>query len=403
MPSSLLLIAIFLIACIATQWIFPNVLNVAFQKNIVDNPDARKLQRRPVPVLGGACVFFGVVMGLCFAQLFFNLSSLFPVMCAMTVMLCVGIMDDIIDLSPKTRFIVEILVVLVTLCANGYMIDSFHGLWGLSEISVYIAVPLAVVAAVGIINAINLVDGVDGLSTGYCMMASSLFGIMAAIVGDWPILLLAVISVGALLPFFLHNVFGKTTKMFIGDGGTLMMGVMISAFVMNMLNSDALYDGLASQGLGLIPFTLAVLAVPVFDTLRVMLARIVRGNSPFKPDKTHLHHLFIELGFSHVGATVSILSLNTLVVACWFVAYKLGWSIDVQLYVVLTMSLAITFGFYKLMRMQIAAESKLCRVMRRIGKRTHIEQKGVFLFLQKVVDSSRKEQADQPTEEKKVS
>ena len=231
----LILIAIFLIACIATQWIFPNVLNVAFQKNIVDNPDARKLQRRPVPVLGGACVFFGVVTGICFAQLFFDLSSLFPVMCAMTVMLCVGIMDDIIDLSPKTRFIVEILVVLVTLCANGYMIDSFHGLWGLSEISVYIAVPLAVVAAVGIINAINLVDGVDGLSTGYCMMASSLFGIMAAIVGDWPILLLAVISVGALLPFFLHNVFGKTTKMFIGDGGTLMMGVMISAFVMNML------------------------------------------------------------------------------------------------------------------------------------------------------------------------
>ena len=400
MPSSLFLVALFLIACIATQWIFPNVLNVAFTKNIVDNPDARKLQRRPVPVLGGACVYFGTVMALCIANLFFDCSDLFPIMCAMTIMLCVGIVDDIIDLSPSLRFFIEILVVAVALCPNDYMIDSLHGLWGINEISVYLAVPLAIVAGVGIINAINLVDGVDGLSTGYCMMASTLFGIMAALVKDWPMLIMAVIAVGALIPFFLHNVFGKYTKMFIGDGGTLFMGVMISVFVMNMLNSEPLYIEYVLKGMGLIPFTVAVLAVPVFDTLRVMSMRMLRGNSPFKPDKTHLHHIFIEMGFSHVGTTMSILSLNTLVVGLWFLTYQLGGSIDLQLYVVLAASLAITFGFYKLMRVQIAKNGALYRTMARIGKWTHFERKGVFLFLQKVVDHGR---TDEGEAEKKVS
>lgn len=394
MPSSLFLVALFLIACIATQWIFPNVLNVAFTKNIVDNPDARKLQRRPVPVLGGACVYFGTVMALCIANLFFDCSDLFPIMCAMTIMLCVGIVDDIIDLSPSLRFFIEILVVAVALCPNDYMIDSLHGLWGINEISVYLAAPLAIVAGVGIINAINLVDGVDGLSTGYCMMASMLFGIMAALVKDWPMLIMAVIAVGALIPFFLHNVFGKYTKMFIGDGGTLFMGVMISVFVMNMLNSEPIYVKYVLKGMGLIPFTVAVLAVPVFDTLRVMSMRMLRGNSPFKPDKTHLHHIFIEMGFSHVGTTMSILSLNTLVVGLWFLTYQLGGSIDLQLYVVLAASLAITFGFYKLMRVQIAKNGALYRIMARIGKWTHFERKGVFLFLQKVVDHGQTEEGE---------
>lgn len=393
-PSSLLLTLLFLIACLATQWIFPRVLNVALSKNIVDNPDFRKLQRRPIPVLGGACVYFGMVIALCIANICFDCNALFPVMCAMTIMLCVGIVDDIVDLKPSLRFIIEVLVVAVALCPNAYMINSLHGLWGVEEISVFLAVPLAIVAGVGIINAINLVDGVDGLSTGYCMMASLLFGIMAALVEDWPMLILAVIALGALLPFLFHNVFGKYTKMFIGDGGTLLMGVMISVFVMNMLNAESLYIEYVLKGMGLIPFTLAVLAVPVFDTLRVMTMRILRGYSPFRPDKTHLHHLFIELGFSHVGTTVSILILNVLVVILWFIVYQLGGSIDLQLYVVLAASLAITFGFYKLMRLQIAKSGAIYRFMARIGKWTHFERKGVFLFLQRVADHGRNEEAD---------
>ena len=158
----------------------------------------------------------------------------------------------------------------------------------------WVAVPLTVVAAVGIINAINLIDGVNGLSSGYCITACTMFGTLFYLSGDMKMTILAVVSVGALIPFFLHNVFGKTSKMFIGDGGTLVMGVVITVFVIETLRSGSACGAYVGPEVGLIPFSLAVLCIPVFDTLRVMFSRILRGTSPFRPDKTHLHHMFMR-------------------------------------------------------------------------------------------------------------
>ena len=104
--------------------------------------------------------------------------------------------------------------------------------------------------------------------------------------------------------------------------------------------------------MGLIALALAIVCIPWFDTMRVMFMRIFRGNSPFKPDKTHMHHLFIDMGFSHLGAAASILTLNLVVVVAWLVSWQLGASIDVQTYVVLALSVLVTFVFYKLMKVQ---------------------------------------------------
>jgi len=371
----------FLTAFLATCFIYPKVLRIALEKNIVDNPDARKLQRVPVPVLGGAPGFFGVMAGLCCADLFFDCSELFPVVAAMVIILMVGIIDDIINLSPRVRFMIEILLVLFLAYATGNMIDDFHGLWGLHRVPARLAVPLTVVAGVGIINAINLIDGVDGLSSGFCIQSCLLFYLR----GDLPMLVLALLCVAALLPFFFHNVFGLRSKMFIGDGGTLVMGVLAATFVMHILSSQ-FSAATIDHCMGLIPFTLAVMCVPVFDTLRVMTARIVRGHSPFQPDKTHLHHLFIDLGFSHIGTTVSILTLNLSVVAFWWVSYLMGASIEVQFYIVLLLSVLFTFVFYRYMRLQIKGNTAVFRFMNAIGRKTHIKHQGCILRLQRYLD-----------------
>ena len=149
---------------------------------------------------------------------------------------------------------------------------------------------------------------------------------------------LAAIVAASLLPFFLHNVFGKHSKMFIGDAGTLSLGIIFSTFVITILSANQNIE-VAQDNLGLIPFTLAVLCVPVFDTLRLMCPRIARGKSTFRNDKTHLHHLFIELGYSHIGTTMSIIGINLFVVLCWFFAYKWGLSIDMQLYIVVALGI----------------------------------------------------------------
>lgn len=376
----------FFVAFIATLWVHPKVLKIAILKNLVDNPDERKLQRRPVPVMGGLAVFFGIVVGICSSQTVFFSPGVFVLISAMVIMLYVGTIDDILSLSPYTRFAVEIAVVAFIMLVNNNGINNFWDLWGINEISMWIAAPLTIFAAVGIINAVNLIDGVNGLSSGFCFMACVLFAIIFFISGNTVMMILATSAAGAIIPFFLHNVFGYNTRMFIGDGGTLVIGTMMSMFVINILRSGSLSANLAANGVGLIPFTLAVLAVPVFDTLRVMSARILRGTSPFNPDKTHLHHLFLEIGFSHIGTTVSILSLNFLVIVAWFVAYKLGASVDVQLYVVLSLSVLITFVFYKFTEKRLKSNSKWLKFLQSIGHLLQIEKKGLWQYLQKFID-----------------
>lgn len=374
------------LALLGTLWIHPKVLRIAILKNLVDNPDARKLQRNPVPVMGGIAVFFGIVIGICSSQAIFNCPNAFMLTTAMLIMLYIGTIDDIIDLSPKMRFIAEILLVAWLMYVNKASIDSFWGLWGVDTIPAWLAWPLTIFAAVGIINAINLIDGVNGLSSGFCFMASVLFAAVFYISGNIVMTTLAVSAAGAIVPFFLHNVFGQKTKMFIGDGGTLVIGIMMSMFVINILKSDTECAVFASKGIGLIPLTLSILAIPVFDTLRVMSARIMRGTSPFYPDKTHLHHMFIDLGFSHLGTTVSILTMNLLVVVAWFISYRLGASADMQLYIVLAISITSTFLFYSFAKRQLNNNGKSLKVLQRIARAMHFEKKGIWIKVQQLVD-----------------
>lgn len=376
----------FLASLVVVIWSHPMVRKVAVKRNIVDNPGVRKLQKEPVPVMGGVAVFFGLVTGLCIMSLFMDTSSLLPVFVAMSMMLCVGVMDDVSGLSPWLRFVIEILVVVMLIFTTNTSLDHLHALWGCYNLPGWVSIPLTIFAVVGMINALNLIDGVDGLSSGFCMIASAAFGVIFYECGNIVMMTLCAVVVASLLPFFFHNVFGKSSKMFIGDGGSLMMGVVMSSYVVSVISFRGSATQSMPEGIGLVAFTMAVMSVPVFDTLRVMIMRIVRGVSPFHPDKTHLHHLFIDLGFSHIGSTLSVLALNLLVMAAWYITYKLGGSIDLQFYVVIGGSLLVTVVFYKFMRVQMAHDTSVARFMRRTGERTHCEERTSWLRLQRVMD-----------------
>lgn len=386
MISLIYLILLFLLAIVATTWIYKKVLKVAKDKNIVDNPDVRKVHRVPVPILGGLAVFWGIVVSLAAAGIFTNNVSLFEVGCIMTIMLIVGTLDDLLSLSPTIRFVIEILAVLALIYSNGYSINDFHGLWGIYQIPDLVAIPFTVFACVGIINSINLIDGVNGLSSGFCIITCIIFCVLFYLSGDMSGAVLAITSVGALLPFFFHNVFGQKSKMFIGDGGTMLMGIIISTFVINVLREDSVLSNILPENMGIVPFTLAVVAIPVFDTLRVMSLRIIRGRSPFMPDKTHLHHLLMDLHFSHVGITVTEILANLFVLSAWYVSYLLGASVDVQLYVVIILSMGITFGFYKYARHNERKQTDIYKKMTKVGDWTHVGHTHWFEWLTKILD-----------------
>ena len=384
------ILIIFACSMIATWWVFKNVLKIAILKNIVDNPDVRKLQRQPVPVLGGVAVFFGIVCALLCARLFFDCGILFDVLAAMIIILYIGTMDDILSLSPKMRLIIEIAIALIFIFSNDCSVNDFHGLWGIHLIPNYISIPLTVFAVVGIINAINLVDGVNGLSSGLCIVASFIYGAMFFRTGAMPMAALMFASMGALVPFYFHNVFGKKSKMFIGDGGTLLMGLIFSVAVVSILREDSPVALSVNENFGLIAFALATLAIPVFDTVRVMLMRMIRHTSPFHPDKTHLHHLLLDFGFSHIGVTITEISMNLLILLIWWISYRLGASVDVQLYMVILFSFLFTFGFYGFARHLERKQNKCYHVLCKIGKASHFGQtpgyKGIRKFLDKSVN-----------------
>ena len=344
----------FAVAFLSALWLHPKIVKVARLKGITDNPDKRKLQREPVPVLGGVVVFFGMVLGMGLISPLYDSGELMLIFTLMLLMLYTGTMDDIFGLTPGIRFLIEIAAALAIIFVGGYAIDDFHGLWGIGRISPWAGVPLTVVTVVGIINAINLIDGVNGLSSGYCIVACAIFGMFFFMTGDMMMLTLALAGIGALIPFFAHNVFGNKLRMFIGDGGTLMMGMVLSLFVLRTLEWGADASARTCVGeereLGMIPFTLAVMSIPVFDTLRVMTMRLIRRTSPFSPDKTHLHHAFIGMGFSHFRTTLSILVLNLLIVVGWYALYMAGMPDEVQLYFVVAAALCSTAGVYMLTR-----------------------------------------------------
>lgn len=382
MELALYYIALFVVSLSTTWWVFRKVLKVARLKNIVDIPDARKLQRVPVPVMGGIAVFFGMLLAFAFAGVFNDLTDMFPIFCMMSIMLYVGSIDDIIGMSPLSRLLIEILLVLFLVYSTGLSINDFHGLWGLNLISQWIAVPLTVLSCVGIINAINMIDGINGLCASYCIMVFTIFGANFLACGDLSDASLAIISIGALIPFLSHNVFGRKSRMYMGDGGSLLMGMVVSYFVIKTLQSGSVVP----EGFGTVAFVLAVLAIPVFDTIRVMFARISGGKSPFSPDRTHLHHLLVDLHFSHLGATSIELLANMLVVAGWYISYRSGSSVDVQLYVVIGLGILITFAFYRFFRTQEKKSTKTYLVMTRIGDRTHVGNTRWFAWMTRIQD-----------------
>lgn len=391
------MLILFAVSLISVWIVFRPILKIAKLKNIVDNPDARKLQKVPVPLLGGAAVFFGIVVGIGFFKTMVTYTAVFPIIMAMIAMLYIGIADDILTIKPWKRIVFEVLAALLIIYGNRYYISNLGGLWGIDQLPLSIGIILSCITFVGVVNAINMVDGVDGLCSGFSIFICLMYGLLFFFALDYSFAALAAATCGAQIPFFIHNVLGKNSKMFFGDGGSMVMGTVISAMIFEILSNkfgDALIKHTASEvfpiialDFNLVAFTLAVMAIPVFDTVRVMTERIVKGKSPFEPDTTHLHHLFIKIGYSHVAVTFIELSLNVFVVLTMLAAWLLGLSASGQLYVTIMAAALADFGTAAWLRFVLRHNNTLLSdFVSKRADRSHIERRGFWLTLQKIID-----------------
>ena len=349
-----------IVAAAAGQIIIPNILLISMRKRLFDIPDARKVHKHPVPRLGGVSFFPVILFVMCITtvlrlhigvlpNIFFTASIATEMLCmiaGLTMLYLVGIADDLIGVRYRQKFVVQIAAAAL-LPVAGLYINDFYGLLFINEITPFIGIPLTMLLTVFITNAINLIDGIDGLSSGLCLVALTMLGIFFTYSQLWIYVLLAVSCIGVLSTFFLYNVFGKAErgrKIFMGDTGSLTLGYILSFLIVKFCMSVDGYEAIAGGSPLVIAFS--VLLVPCLDVCRVVLGRIRRKANPFKPDKTHIHHKFLAMGFSatHSMLIIQLMSTTFIVVTAALVYAGVNATLIFALDIVVWVALNLWFS-----------------------------------------------------------
>ncbi len=332
MSIDLLYILAAVLPLIALPLIIPRVILMARRKRMTDAPNERKLQKEPVAVMGGMVIVSVVCITLIIINLFYDISTLFPIICIMLVMYTFGMLDDIIGLSWQFKMILQIFSILLLFLSGAYGVQSLCGLFGLDTIPYWASFVLTVFLGLLFINGVNFVDGIDGLSSILGLLVASVMAFWCLFHGFVDQALISLVMAGTLLAFFAYNVFSKKYKIYMGDSGSLVLGLFVfisaSPAPYNTLDDSFLVDRY------FISFMMALCSNILFDLLRVALFRVFRGKSPFHPDRTHLHHALVDMGMSHLLATLSILFRNLMVLAVWLVTAMAEIQVTLQFFLV---------------------------------------------------------------------
>ncbi len=330
MQTSLFLLFGFLFAVSLGMVIIPRILVISHKKRLYDVPDARKVHTMPVPRLGGLSFFPVILMSMFLVigfRLYFwdvNVSGLsfnmlyeyLFLFVGMTLLYLVGVCDDLVGVGYRYKFAVQIAAAFL-LVLSGNWFDSFGGLFGIYSVPVWVGVPFTVFIVVYITNAINLIDGIDGLASGLCCIALSVLSVIFFLRGQYVYALLAICTLGILMPFWCYNVFGNANrghKLFMGDAGSLTLGYVISFLIIHMSVTNEVSPTLSNPYM-VIAFSTVL--VPLLDVIRVVLHRLREHKNPFLPDKNHFHHKLLRTGMrvrvvmvTILGIAVSFIGLN---------------------------------------------------------------------------------------------
>jgi UDP-GlcNAc:undecaprenyl-phosphate GlcNAc-1-phosphate transferase len=328
--------SLFLITIIAMPIVVFVMRILALKIDLVDVPNYRKIHRDPIPLAGGLALF---VMAVLLLFLTNNIDSFsFSLIIGATLVLTIGLLDDLFQLSALWRFSIQISASLIVIFYSGVKLFTFGELLipNLDLQLGLLSIPITVFGVVGVINAINMADGIDGL---------------AAMVFFSPVLAMVLLSPQTemtlwlsllLICLLIFVVFNKSSKLkvFLGDNGSMLLGFILAWLLVYF-----------SQGhtQTIKPVTaLYLVAIPIYDTIFVMLRRIVNKISPFKPDNTHLHHLFLKVGYSQTHALLMVVFLHVIFILLGILFLKYQMAEYLQFYLFVLMSIIYYILMHKI-------------------------------------------------------
>lgn len=283
----------------------PSIIYVAHLKNLLDKPDQRKLHDALTPRLGGLAIFGGFVSAI---MVFGNLAGGVQSLIAGCILLFfIGLKDDMVTVSAFKKFFVQILATGIVIYVGKIRIEGLQGIFGIDELPLEYSYALTFIVIIGITNAFNLIDGLDGLAGSIAFVVAGTFGIFFYLKGTGNYVNYSVVAfslIGSILGFLRYNI--RNAIIFMGDTGSLVSGLIISVLAIQFVEMKTV---VSAPGI-----SIGILFIPILDTARVFISRVLKGKSPFMPDRNHIHHLILTTGLSQLGTVFLLVFTNLLII-----------------------------------------------------------------------------------------
>ena len=307
----------FLTSLLVVIFGIPSVITVAKQKGLFDKPDHRKLHVNKVPRLGGLAIIAGFSIAVSIWGIPTEIASrLQYLQAALIVLFFSGLKDDIVVLTPIKKLMSQLLAAALVVVGEDIRITSFYGLFGVTELNIWVSYILSVFTIVVITNAFNLIDGIDGLAGGIGFIISITFGLWFNFIDQvgWSIISFSL--AGALIGFLVFNF--NPAKIFMGDAGSLCTGFLLSIMAVQFIefNRPEVQNYYKITTAPVI--AIAILVIPLFDTFRVFTIRLLKKKSPFSADRNHLHHMLLKTGLGHKEVSLVLYIVNIIFVLIAF-------------------------------------------------------------------------------------
>lgn len=340
-PGLFLILIAFILALTLVVITVPPIIKVAVAKKLFDESNERKIHKRSMPVFGGVAIFIGFTISTLVSTNGYTIDSLKYILGAIIILFFTGLKDDILIISANKKFVIQLAAALMLIILGNIRITDFQLVFRVQEVNYLVSVFISLLLIMATINAYNFIDGIDGLASGLGILSSSVFGTWFYLTGEIPYAILSFALSGSLMGFFFFNISGNKNKLFMGDAGSLIIGlvssVMVIKFVEMNINQDIPYSIFAAPAVAF-----AILAVPLFDLTRVFVIRLIHKKSPFFADKNHIHHKLLKLIPSHIVISMLIILVNFSIII--FSLYLSHLRVPVNIHLLILLLLAIFFS-----------------------------------------------------------
>jgi len=310
-------------AFILTFLITPLVTRFLFEKHIVDIPGKRKIHKAAKPSLGGIPIFIGYLLA---SLIWVNLQewkNIKFILLAQSTIFIIGVRDDLLPLKAIYKLMGQVLAATIAIFLFDVRIASCYGFLGVYEIPEALSYALTYITLIGITNSLNLIDGLDGLAGTIAGIIFLFFGVWFFLAGENINSILAFALLGGILAFLIYN--WQPSSIFMGDTGSLLIGLTIAMFTIRFMNVNySLPDSAFAKFGSTVGVAVCVIVILLVDTLRIIILRLLKRQSPFTPDKSHVHHAISRLGMTHSQTTLILAGVQLLFISLAIIFNQLG-------------------------------------------------------------------------------